>query len=141
MWQLAARHYLPSIPGKTFSPAAGHLVSTALAERFGPFAGWAHNALFIAELPGVRDEVARMEREERRKKRKGGDDVDESDDSDGSDDESESGSDFDEEQKPKAAAQKKKKRTTMAARRAEESAAVLSEMIASSKPGTPSKEV
>ena len=39
VWQLAGRHYLPSIRNKPFSPAAGDLVSAALKEKFGPFAG------------------------------------------------------------------------------------------------------
>lgn len=120
MWQLAGRHYLPSIRNKPFSPAAGNLVSRALTEKFGPYAGWAHNTLFIAELPGVRDRVAEAERLARKLKGKaeeaeGG----EEEDSDDSESESESDCDGEEEdRKPPPA----KKRNTAAARAAEAAA-------------------
>lgn len=54
-----------------------------MTEKFGPFAGWAHNTLFIAELPGVRNRVAeaeRLARKEERKEKGGLQDDDSSDD-------------------------------------------------------------
>ena len=121
MWQLAGRHYLPSIRNKPFSPAAGNLVSRALTEKFGPYAGWAHNTLFIAELPGVRDRVAEAERLARKGKGKaeeaeGGEEEEDSDDSES---ESESDSDGEEEDRKLPPA---KKRNTAAARAAETAA-------------------
>jgi 3-methyladenine DNA glycosylase/8-oxoguanine DNA glycosylase len=58
VWQLAAKHYVPSLRGKTFTPALAERVVDALVGVFGPDAGWAHNALFIAELPSTRAALA-----------------------------------------------------------------------------------
>lgn len=91
-----------------------------MTKKFGPFAGWAHNTLFIAELPGVRDKVAEVERLARRKEKGGVKDEGENE-STSSDDGSDSGSDSEEEEaaaKPPAA----KKRNTAAARAAEAAA-------------------
>lgn len=52
-------------PALTRAGAIGRLHSRILAfpqqaafvERFGPYAGWAHNTLFIAELASTRDKV------------------------------------------------------------------------------------
>ncbi len=84
VWQLAARYYLPNLrgarwlirqaaggaclnvspasssdalgcrAGKNPSKAHNQSVEAALQERFGSHAGWAHNTLFIAELPSMR---------------------------------------------------------------------------------------
>ena len=58
VWQLAARHYTPSLRGKSFTPALAERVVEALTAVFGEEAGWAHNALFVAELPSTRAALA-----------------------------------------------------------------------------------
>eukprot|EP00884_Botryococcus_braunii_P011503 jgi/Botrbrau1/20353/Bobra.0006s0021.2 len=54
VWQLACRHYLPHLRGKTLTKPLMATVEQALVARFGPYAGWAHNTLFIAELASQR---------------------------------------------------------------------------------------
>lgn len=41
-------------PGKTLTKPLMAAVEQALVARFGPYAGWAHNTLFIAELASQR---------------------------------------------------------------------------------------
>ncbi|KAG2488622.1 hypothetical protein HYH03_012795 [Edaphochlamys debaryana] len=50
VWQLATRLYRPDLRSKTLTKATGALAAAAFTERFGPYAGWAHNTLFISEL-------------------------------------------------------------------------------------------
>ena len=45
---------LGCLAGKNPSKAHNQSVEAALQERFGSHAGWAHNTLFIAELPSMR---------------------------------------------------------------------------------------
>ena len=95
-------------------------MSSALTKKFGPFAGWAHNTLFIAELPGVRERVAEGERLAK-KGRRGG--AAEAEDGEGSG-ESESDSESESEGEGESEAEKPpaKKRNTAAARAAEAAA-------------------
>lgn len=91
-----------------------------MTEKFGPFAGWAHNTLFIAELPGVRNRVAeaeRLARKEERKEKGGLQDDDSSDDDSSDEGDSESGDERSAPSPPPA-----KKRNTAAARAAEAAA-------------------
>lgn len=57
VWQIACRHYTPHLRGKSLTKKVHDEVAAALVERFGSHAGWAHNTLFIAELPGLRDRL------------------------------------------------------------------------------------
>lgn len=50
VWQLALQYYTPELQGKTLTPRIMTAVEEAIVGVFGPYAGWAHNALFIAEL-------------------------------------------------------------------------------------------
>jgi N-glycosylase/DNA lyase len=57
VWQLALAHYTPELRGTpeapaTLTKAAMAAVEASLIRIFGPFAGWAHTALFVAELRG-----------------------------------------------------------------------------------------
>lgn len=48
--QIATRYYLPSLRGKALTKKVHGEVQQAFTKRFGPYAGWAHNTLFISEL-------------------------------------------------------------------------------------------
>ena len=50
VWTLATRYYAPRLAGKTLNPKLHGEVQRVFEERFGPYAGWAHNTLFISEL-------------------------------------------------------------------------------------------
>jgi hypothetical protein len=57
VWQLALAHYTPELRGTpeapaTLTKAAMAAVEASLVKLFGPYAGWAHTALFVAELRG-----------------------------------------------------------------------------------------
>lgn len=58
IWQLAGRKYLPELRGKTLTPKLHPVVQAAFVQKFGAYAGWAHNTLFIAELSSMRERVA-----------------------------------------------------------------------------------
>ncbi|KAL6748234.1 DNA glycosylase [Haematococcus lacustris] len=50
VWQIATRHYLPELKGVSLTPKLHPVIQAAFTQRFGAYAGWAHNALFISEL-------------------------------------------------------------------------------------------
>ena len=54
VWHLALQHYTPGLTGRTLTPRLMAEVEAAIQGVFGAYAGWAHNALFIAELPSHR---------------------------------------------------------------------------------------
>ncbi|GAQ83085.1 DNA glycosylase [Klebsormidium nitens] len=54
VWQLAIRYYTPELEGKSLTPRVHQAVADAFVKVFGPYAGWAHNVLFIAELASMR---------------------------------------------------------------------------------------
>eukprot|EP00741_Cyanophora_paradoxa_P021450 tig00021352_g20707.t1 len=54
VWQIAVRHYLPHLKNKSLTPAVHDAVGAFFRERFGPYAGWAHNTLFVADLPAYK---------------------------------------------------------------------------------------
>lgn len=64
VWQLAVKHYTPGLKGKALTPALAEQVADALVGVFGEYAGWAHNALFIAELPAAKAALAALQKEE-----------------------------------------------------------------------------
>lgn len=57
VWQLACRYYAPHLRNKTLNKQVMAAVETAFVERFGPYAGWAHNTLFIAELASQQEHL------------------------------------------------------------------------------------
>eukprot|EP00879_Flechtneria_rotunda_P007898 GHRR01008275.1.p1 GENE.GHRR01008275.1~~GHRR01008275.1.p1 ORF type:complete len:589 (+),score=236.26 GHRR01008275.1:58-1824(+) len=50
VWNLATQYYAPHLANKTLNPKLHGEVQQVLVERFGTYAGWAHNTLFISEL-------------------------------------------------------------------------------------------
>lgn len=50
VWQVAKRYYTPELDGKSLTKKVMEAVEDAFIDRFGDYAGWAHNTLFIAEL-------------------------------------------------------------------------------------------
>jgi hypothetical protein len=60
VWDLAKRYYArEALRGKAAPQAALHpIVQKAFIDAFGPYAGWAHNALFVGELPAFQGRVS-----------------------------------------------------------------------------------
>ena len=54
VWALATKYYCPQLRGKANTPRLHGEVQAAFEARFGPYCGWAHNALFISELASMR---------------------------------------------------------------------------------------
>lgn len=50
VWDLATRYYAPHLAKKALTPKLHAVVQQAFVDRFGPYAGWAHNCLFVSEL-------------------------------------------------------------------------------------------
>ena len=63
VWNLATRRYCPQLKGKTNTPKLHPVVQEAFLKKFGPYAGWAHNTLFIGELGSMKERVAAIKRE------------------------------------------------------------------------------
>lgn len=58
VWQIACRDFDPSLhEAKSLTPALYERVGELFRGRYGAHAGWAHSALFAAELPGFRDRL------------------------------------------------------------------------------------
>lgn len=57
VWQFSLRHYTPHLKGKTNSPKYHPEVQAAFIKRFGDYAGWAHNTLFISELSSIQKKL------------------------------------------------------------------------------------
>ena len=85
VWNVAGKRYCTQVRGKPNTPKLHPVVQRAFTDLFGPYAGWAHNTLFIGELGMMKDKV-------REALGGGGDDGS----SDGSDDDSVSSSSSDE---------------------------------------------
>ncbi|KAG0480533.1 hypothetical protein HPP92_011391 [Vanilla planifolia] len=51
VWKIAKRYLIPELADSKLSPKISSLVSKAFIDRFGKYAGWAQNVLFIGELP------------------------------------------------------------------------------------------
>lgn len=60
VWQFSNRHYTPHLKGKAPSPKYHPEVQAAFVERFGEYAGWAHNTLFISELAHIKKMLQEM---------------------------------------------------------------------------------
>jgi N-glycosylase/DNA lyase len=63
VWNLATRRYCPQLKGKTNNPKLHPIVQEAFLKKFGPYAGWAHNTLFIGELGSMKERVAAIKKE------------------------------------------------------------------------------
>uniref|UniRef100_A0A061RIH6 DNA-(apurinic or apyrimidinic site) lyase n=2 Tax=Tetraselmis sp. GSL018 TaxID=582737 RepID=A0A061RIH6_9CHLO len=57
VWRLAVQHYCPHLRHKSLTPKVHREVQEAFKEIFGEYCGWAHNTLFVAELPAVRSKL------------------------------------------------------------------------------------
>lgn len=58
VWNLATKRYCTQLRGKTNNPKLHPIVQAAFVDLFGPYAGWAHNTLFIGELASMKERVA-----------------------------------------------------------------------------------
>jgi N-glycosylase/DNA lyase len=54
IWRLARARYAPELAGKSLTPANYARATRAFQERFGPFAGWAQQTLFLRAQSGGR---------------------------------------------------------------------------------------
>ena len=57
VWTLACKYYTPHLRGKSLTKKVHVEVQAAFVQRFGAYAGWAHNSLFIGQLASTRDKV------------------------------------------------------------------------------------
>ena len=73
VWNLACRHYTPHLRHKALTPALHGAVQAAFVSRFGPYAGWAHNTLFVSDLRRFKDRVAGTNAAAAKSKTEGGD--------------------------------------------------------------------
>ena len=66
--QIATRYLMPELAGTRLTPKLYRCVSEAFVAKFGEYAGWAQNVLFIGELPSqkvpIRLEVATLSKTE-----------------------------------------------------------------------------
>ncbi|KXZ55139.1 hypothetical protein GPECTOR_3g29 [Gonium pectorale] len=89
VWQIAVRHYAPQLRGRSLTKKVHAEVQQIFVERFGPYAGWAHNTLFISELAGQQHRLPEQLRQGkaavagRRKRAAGGAAADDAGDGDG----------------------------------------------------------
>jgi N-glycosylase/DNA lyase len=51
LFQVATQYLLPELAGKSLTPKLSVVVSDAFVTKFGSYAGWAQNVLFIGQLP------------------------------------------------------------------------------------------
>ncbi|GJN21303.1 hypothetical protein PR202_gb08768 [Eleusine coracana subsp. coracana] len=50
VWKVATQYLLPELAGKSLTPKLSVVVSDAFVTKFGSYAGWAQNVLFIGQL-------------------------------------------------------------------------------------------
>ncbi|CAN6232036.1 unnamed protein product [Urochloa humidicola] len=60
VWKVATQYLLPELAGKSLTPKLSVVVADAFVTRFGSYAGWAQNVLFIGQLPAQKGEVAEV---------------------------------------------------------------------------------
>ena len=58
--QVATQYLLPELAGKSLTPKLSVIVADAFVTRFGSYAGWAQNVLFIGQLPAQKLVVAQV---------------------------------------------------------------------------------
>ncbi|XP_020191667.2 N-glycosylase/DNA lyase OGG1 isoform X2 [Aegilops tauschii subsp. strangulata] len=51
VWKVATQYMLPELAGKSLTPKLSIVVADAFVAKFGEYAGWAQNVLFIGQLP------------------------------------------------------------------------------------------
>lgn len=71
VWQIATTYITPELSGERLTPRLHMAVSEAFVRRFGKYAGWAQNVLFIAELSSHQLLLPEHLRTQREKKLKG----------------------------------------------------------------------
>lgn len=57
VWKLACKYYAPHLRGKSLTKKVHDEVAAAFQKRFGAYAGWAHNTLFISELASMKGKL------------------------------------------------------------------------------------
>ncbi|GJD08856.1 Protein PYR1-3 [Galdieria sulphuraria] len=50
IWQVVLKYYLPQLHGKTLTQRVHREIGEWFRQKFGAYAGWAHNTLFVGEL-------------------------------------------------------------------------------------------
>ncbi|RLN08384.1 uncharacterized protein C2845_PM11G07660 [Panicum miliaceum] len=60
VWKVATQYLLPELAGKSLTPKLSVVVADAFVTRFGSYAGWAQNVLFIGQLPTQKVVVAEV---------------------------------------------------------------------------------
>ncbi|KAJ1279484.1 hypothetical protein BS78_04G160400 [Paspalum vaginatum] len=60
VWKVATQYLLPELAGKSLTPKLSVIVADAFVARFGSYAGWAQNVLFIGQLPSQKLVVAEV---------------------------------------------------------------------------------
>ncbi|KAL6899789.1 hypothetical protein ACP4OV_006447 [Aristida adscensionis] len=60
VWKVATQYLLPELAGKSLTPKLSVVVADAFVTRFGSYAGWAQNVLFIGQLPSQKLMVAEV---------------------------------------------------------------------------------
>lgn len=58
--QVATQYLLPELAGKSLTPKLSIVVADAFVTRFGSYAGWAQNVLFIGQLPAQKVVIAKV---------------------------------------------------------------------------------
>lgn len=71
VWQIATRYLLPELAGMRLTPKLCSQVSDAFVSKFGKYAGWAQNVLFIGELPSQKALVAASDETKPAKRKRG----------------------------------------------------------------------
>ncbi|KAJ0976940.1 hypothetical protein J5N97_012414 [Dioscorea zingiberensis] len=71
VWQIATRYLMPELAGKSLTPKLCSCVADAFVAKFGKYAGWAQNVLFIGELPSQKllDDMAGAPKSAKKKQR------------------------------------------------------------------------
>lgn len=60
IWKVATKYYTPHLRGKSLTTKLHGEVQLAFVKKFGSYAGWAHNTLFIAELPSIKSRIKKL---------------------------------------------------------------------------------
>lgn len=60
VWKVATQYLLPELAGKSLTPKLSIVVADAFVTRFGSYAGWAQNVLFIGQLPAQKVVIAKV---------------------------------------------------------------------------------
>ncbi|GJM85238.1 hypothetical protein PR202_ga01673 [Eleusine coracana subsp. coracana] len=60
VWKVATQYLLPELAGKSLTPKLSVVVSDAFVTKFGSYAGWAQNVLFIGQLSSQKLLVAEV---------------------------------------------------------------------------------